>query len=144
MKSLQGARLAKFLANISNLRTVDHRILRWVYLYSVIKYLFLLARLVLIAYAVGLSVDWQRLILLFPLSQLAYGFAVTPGSIGVYELGWFALLRSVSEPGALAAFVVLLRFNMIASVVHPRAEIGSPSECTQTFPRNQPPCFCCR
>jgi hypothetical protein len=34
----------------------------------------------------------------------------------VFEAGWFALLRGLSEPGPVMAFLVLLRVNMILAV----------------------------
>ncbi len=63
-----------------------------VYLWSLLKFGFTAARMVCFALAIGVPIPAALLILGTPPGQLSYLFAFTPGGLGIFEAGWFAIL----------------------------------------------------
>ena len=70
-----------------------------------------------VALALGLNISWALLVLCFPIAQLL-ALPITPGSLGTFELGWYAILRIAEVSGEdAAAFVVGYRLYAALSVI---------------------------
>jgi uncharacterized membrane protein YbhN (UPF0104 family) len=109
--------LGQHLASWPALPRLAEPVWRRALLLSLAKLLLVTARVPLVAGAVGLALPAGVLWLAAPLGQLAYLVAITPAGIGLYEAGWFGILGALGgEVGAIAAFVVVLRACLIASV----------------------------
>ncbi len=82
-------------------------ITRRLYFTSILKMGFTMARFVAFAYALNILVTPEIIVLGTPLGQLGYLFSFTPGGLGVFEAGWFGILKlaKVSSQAALI-FVV--------------------------------------
>jgi uncharacterized membrane protein YbhN (UPF0104 family) len=71
---------------------LDRGMVLRVYLFGLVKFGFTAARLVLFAMALSLPISPTLILLGTPLGQLSYLFAFTPGGLGIFEAGWFAIL----------------------------------------------------
>jgi uncharacterized protein (TIRG00374 family) len=67
--------------------------LRPIFLLSAAKFISTAARMALFASALGLSISPALIFLGTPLGQLSYLVAFTPGGLGIFELGWFGILK---------------------------------------------------
>ncbi|MGM0497600.1 MAG: lysylphosphatidylglycerol synthase transmembrane domain-containing protein [Bacteroidota bacterium] len=85
----------------------EKNITRSLYFASILKIGFTMARFVAFAYALNIVVAPEIIVLGTPLGQLGYLFSFTPGGLGVFEAGWFGILKlaKVSSQAALI-FVV--------------------------------------
>lgn len=72
---------------------LDRGIVLWVYLFSLAKFVCTAGRLVFFALALSLPISPTLILLGTPVGQLSYLFAFTPGGLGIFEVGWFAILR---------------------------------------------------
>lgn len=71
---------------------LDRGMVLRVYLFGLAKFSFTAARLVFFAMALSLPISPTLILLGAPLGQLSYLFAFTPGGLGIFEAGWFAIL----------------------------------------------------
>jgi len=71
---------------------LDRSLVLRVYLLGLVKFGFTAARLVFFAMALSLPISPALILLGTPLGQLSYLFAFTPGGLGIFEAGWFAIL----------------------------------------------------
>lgn len=93
--------------------------IRWrLYIASIIKMGFTMARFVAFAYALNVIVAPEIIILGTPLGQLGYLFSFTPGGLGIFEAGWYGILQlaKVSAQSALI-FVVGQRLLTILLIL---------------------------
>jgi len=77
------------------------------YLLSLLKFGFIVSRLILFAKALDVDVSPWLILLGAPLGQLAYLVAFTPGGLGIYEAGWFAILVAGGVQQEQAALFVV-------------------------------------
>lgn len=85
---------------------------------SLVKYLLLILRVFLTVMALGIPWGIGESMIAVPLAQVAYMIAPTPGAVGVYETGWYALMKFLSVSSAdIAAFLILLRTLILFSVI---------------------------
>lgn len=86
--------------------------------WTVLLNLVLIGGFYLMARAVGVSANWLLFAAAYPFVQLSLIAAVTPGGLGIFDLGWLGLLvlGGVSEADALA-FVVAQRVYVAAFVL---------------------------
>ena len=89
----------------------------WAYVLTLAKYLLVISQMALLSSGFSLPIPPQLFFLGGPIGQLAFLFALTPGSIGIFEAGWFAVLRmgGVSRASA-GALVVAIRFLQIVAM----------------------------
>jgi uncharacterized membrane protein YbhN (UPF0104 family) len=89
----------------------DQKTILRAFLLSIIKFCFTVTRMVLFASALNLSISPALILLGTPVGQLSYLFAFTPGGLGIFDAGWYAILRvgGVSLKSA-TQFVVGQRF----------------------------------
>lgn len=109
--------LGAFVAKLKSAVTLEPRIWRMALFLSLLKWTVLVARAVLLAMAVKLTLSPFVLINASPIGQLANVIAITPGGFGIYELGWFGILvYAGGGVAAASAFVVLLRLSVFFSI----------------------------
>ncbi len=88
------------------------------YLFSLLKFGCTAGRMVYFALALGLSIPASLLILGTPLGQVSYLFSFTPGGLGIFEAGWFAILTlGEVAPAEIATFVVGQRVLTLAIIL---------------------------
>jgi uncharacterized protein (TIRG00374 family) len=88
------------------------------YLFSLLKFSCTAGRMVYFALALGLSIPASLLILGTPLGQVSYLFSFTPGGLGIFEAGWFAILTfGEVAPAEIATFVVGQRVLTLAIIL---------------------------
>jgi uncharacterized protein (TIRG00374 family) len=96
-RSLQMAhRLPWLQKRLSKLRSVaglDRDLILRVYLFSLAKFCCTACRLLLLTMTLSLPISPILILLSAPLGQLTYLFAFTPGGLGIFEAGWFAILK---------------------------------------------------
>lgn len=85
--------LRKCSSNLLNLSLLDRGVIIRAYLFSLIKFSCTAGRLVLFAVALSVPISPMLILLGTPVGQLAYLFAFTPGGLGIFEAGWFGILR---------------------------------------------------
>lgn len=78
--------------NMLNLTFLRREVVLMAYLFSLTKFAFTAGRLVLFALALSVPITPSIILLGTPLGQLTYLFAFTPGALGIFEAGWFAIL----------------------------------------------------
>ncbi len=94
------------------------RVLLQAFLFSLAKFGATTIRLIFIAQAVQPSVPSFVILMGMPVGQLSYFFAVTPGGIGVFEAGWFAVLTLAGCTGSVVTiFLVAQRVITFLCVV---------------------------
>ena len=114
--------------------TLDRNVVLCAYAISVMKFALTAARMVFFCAALGLDVSPWLVVLATPVGQLAYVLAFTPGGLGIFELGWFGILR-YAEVTALdaATFVVgqrvltLLMVGALAALSQLWTSLAPPS-----------------
>lgn len=85
--------LRKCSSNLLNLSLLDRGVVLQAYLLSLIKFGCTAGRLVLFAVALNVPIAPMLILLCTPVGQLTYLFAFTPGGLGIFETGWFGILR---------------------------------------------------
>ena len=111
-------RIDELLAKLLEIRIVKQQAWRKIITFSIIKYILLVMRVILIASAIQIDISGLNLSLFFPISQVAYLIAFTPGGIGVYDAGWFGLFGLIGiELVKVALFILMIRLNMLVSIL---------------------------
>ena len=88
------------------------------YGYSVVKFGFAVGRFICIALAVGLPIPPVLFLMGMPLGQFSYLVAFTPGGLGIFEAGWFAILSVGSVPTeAVSLFLVAQRVLILVAIL---------------------------
>ena len=109
-----GKRIPKSL----EVHRVERRALLFAYGFSVIKFIFTAIRLTLLGLALHPPIMPQTIILGTPLAQISYVFAFTPGGLGIFEAGWFAILKLGDAPEAsISIFLIGQRVLTAFSVI---------------------------
>lgn len=85
-------RLPQQVDSLASQSLLPNRLALWAFLLTVVNYILLSIRLVLIAEALHLDIPWYLLAMGVCVTQLALIFSVTPGSLGFLEGGWGAVL----------------------------------------------------
>lgn len=97
----------KRLPEILSITVLDRDTVLRAYLFSVVKFVCTAGRLVFFALALSLPISPTLVLLGTPLGQLSYLFAFTPGGLGIFEAGWFAILKFGGvATGSATMFVV--------------------------------------
>jgi uncharacterized protein (TIRG00374 family) len=68
------------------------------YLLSIVKFLCTVIRFIFFARAIEMPVSPFVFFLGTPMGQLSFLFAFTPGGLGIFEAGWYAILVQVGTP----------------------------------------------
>ncbi|MGQ9811099.1 MAG: lysylphosphatidylglycerol synthase domain-containing protein, partial [bacterium] len=90
----------------------------WMYLLSLVKLIFNALRFVVIAEAIGLSINSSDLMLFFPGAQLASVLSFTPGGLGITDWSWGGLLYAMGVSKAeIVPYLVSFRLVISASLV---------------------------
>jgi uncharacterized membrane protein YbhN (UPF0104 family) len=85
---------------------------------GLIKFAASAGRMTLFAWALDLSIDPALLWLATPIGQLGYVVAFTPGGLGIFDGGWFAILRAGGvSAGQATALVVGMRILTLLMLV---------------------------
>lgn len=79
---------------------LDRRTVLAAYGYSVLKFAFTVTRLAFLGIALSPPIAAEALVLGTPLAQFSYLLAFTPGGLGIYEAGWYAILQLGHAPEA--------------------------------------------
>jgi len=88
-----------------------------IYFIYIIKYVFMIAQFILFAAALNVSIPPGLIILGMPICQLSFLIAFTPGGLGIFEAGWFAVLILGGIAAAEASiFVVGQRILLMLSI----------------------------
>jgi uncharacterized membrane protein YbhN (UPF0104 family) len=96
---------------------LDRTIVLRVYALTLAKLACTMGRLYITALALELPIPLLLILLGVPIGQLSYVFAFTPGGLGIFEAGWFAVLTLGGVPaGSVTAFVVGQRVLMMVLV----------------------------
>ncbi|MCA9715543.1 MAG: flippase-like domain-containing protein [Myxococcales bacterium] len=102
-------------------------------LYSLARYLCVVAQFWMVALAVGVNLDFIAIATATPVGQLAAIIGVTPGALGIQEVGWAGGLGWVGvEPVAIGLFVISVRvlvtsfFCVLTALSYPLARRASP------------------
>jgi uncharacterized protein (TIRG00374 family) len=106
----------KKLIKYENLR-IGREVLIKAYIFSIMKYVLTIIRFIFFTKAFNLNIPILVLIFGTPLGQIAYMFSFTPGGIGIFEAGWYGVLKYSgvdSQTGAM--FVIGQRFLTIILV----------------------------
>jgi uncharacterized protein (TIRG00374 family) len=85
--------LQKRLSKLLSVPSLDRDVVLRVYLFSLAKFCCTAGRLIFLTMALSLPISPILILLGTPLGQLTYLFAFTPGGLGIFEAGWFAILR---------------------------------------------------
>lgn len=85
--------LRKRLPEMLGVAGLDRGMVLRVYSFSLVKFACTAGRLVFFASALSLPISPTLILLGMPLGQLSYLFAFTPGGLGIFEAGWFAILK---------------------------------------------------
>ncbi len=113
---------------------IQRNILVRVYALSVLKFGFTACRMILFAVALGIPVSSAIILVGTPLGQLSYLFAFTPGGLGIFEAGWYAVLRLANlENEHVIAFVVGQRILTIFIIM----VLAALSHLVYVFKRNR-------
>jgi len=79
--------------DLPSMGNLDRAVLLRIYLCSLFKFVCTSARLFLFSLALGLPISATLILLGTPIGQFDYMCAFTPGGLGLFEAGWFAILR---------------------------------------------------
>ena len=74
------------------IRQFNKNLVSQLYLIGLAKFVFTPTRFILFSAALNLSISPEVLILSTAVGQFSYLFAFTPGGLGIFETGWFAIL----------------------------------------------------
>lgn len=77
---------------IDELRQLNNKLFSQLYLMGIAKFIFTTSRFILISAALELQISPEIFILATAVGQFSYLFAFTPGGLGIFETGWFAIL----------------------------------------------------
>ena len=86
---------------------IPRNVLLYVYLLNITKLGCVIIRSYLFAVALGLPISPMIIFLGTPPAQLAFIFAFTPGGLGIFEAGWFMILKLSGIASESAATFVL-------------------------------------
>ncbi len=79
-------------------------------LYSLARYLCVVAQFWMVALAIGVRLDFTAIASATPIGQLAAVIGITPGALGIQEVGWAGGLRWVGvDDVAIGLFVISVR-----------------------------------
>ena len=79
-------------------------------LYSLARYLCVVAQFWMVALAIGVQLDFTAIASATPIGQLAAVIGITPGALGIQEVGWAGGLRWVGvDDIAIGLFVISVR-----------------------------------
>ena len=107
----------KLIGSVSRLGEINQSTWYRLLALSCFKYALLIGRVVLVGSAGTLGVDGWHLAAFNSLGQAGYAIGVTPGGLGVFEAGWYGILRTISDDTPqIIAFVILLRINTLLSL----------------------------
>lgn len=86
--------------------------------YTVIRFLVFLTRAFVMALAFHIQISPWVLLLGMPLAQLGLVLAITPGGLGITDLGWYAILAvaGIDRADALLFVVGSRAFNLFSAV----------------------------
>ncbi len=94
---------------------IDHRLASRVALHSLLRFAFVIVQFWGIARAVGLELSWVDMTVATPFAQLAGMVGLTPGGLGMLELGWAGGLGWIgADAVAISLFVLAQRVGVIA------------------------------
>ncbi len=89
---------------------IDSRVAVNAFLLSLTKFFFTVLRFVCFSMAMGGNISPELILLGTPLGQITYLVSFTPGGLGIFEAGWFAIFLAGGVEQAIAAqFVVVQR-----------------------------------
>ena len=77
---------------------LPQRALSRAYLFAISKFLFTVIRFVFLAMALDMQVSPLIFLLGAPMGQLSFLLAFTPGGLGIFEAGWYAVLAQAGVP----------------------------------------------
>lgn len=77
------------------------------YLYSLVKYLSLIARAFFVASAMNLEISFRAIFVSMPLAQASLIVAFTPGGLGIGEMGWYGALMLFGADAGNATSLLL-------------------------------------
>ncbi len=86
---------------------LDRDVVLHAYAISLAKFSLTAGRMVLFCAALGLDVDPWLVVMATPVGQMAYALAFTPGGLGIFEAGWFGILRHAGVDAESAAAIVV-------------------------------------
>jgi len=78
--------------SIDNYHVISKKILLTIFMLTLLRFLLLILRLYLLNESLGLGIPVALFIAGIPIAQLALALALTPGSLGFLEGGWYAVL----------------------------------------------------
>ena len=87
----------KLIGSVSRLGEINQSTWYRLLALSCFKYALLIGRVVLVGSAGTLGVDGWHLAAFNSLGQAGYAIGVTPGGLGVFEAGWYGILRTISD-----------------------------------------------
>lgn len=129
--------IGRRFVDLPSLASLSPAIWRWALVLSLVKFMLVALRVVLVAIGVGIPLGMTLMAVLAPLGQLAYAVAITPAGLGIYEAGWLGILNAFDiEAGKIAAFVIVLRGCLIISVL-----LVTPILLTSSPIRSRPTAF---
>lgn len=103
--------------------------------YSLLRYLTVIAQFWLVANAVGVGLSLPDITAATPLAQLASAIGITPGALGIQEAGWGGALALLGTPAAAIALFVLSQrvvisgnFLLLTLVTRPFATAANTSQ----------------
>ena len=100
--------------DLKNLEVFRKNILILPVIITIIRYGFLILRIYFLSAALGLKIPLFVLVAGIPIAQLSLALAITPGALGVLELGWegilsFCVVAEISQ-GDISTFLFGQRF----------------------------------
>lgn len=105
---------ARLASEIPSLELIDRGLSVRLFVLSLCKFACVVGSLVLFSLALRVPVPAELLLLGAPVAQVTYLFAFTPGGLGIFELGWFAILTFGGvAAGVASVFVVSQRLITI-------------------------------
>lgn len=75
---------------------ISSKILKKLYLISILKFSFLTIATFFVFKSLKLNIDISQVFLALPISQLSIVFSFTPGALGIMETGWFIILKTLA------------------------------------------------
>jgi len=91
---------------------------QYLFLITVIKFLFIVGRIICAALFVGAAIDWQLLVLATPLGQAVALISITPGGLGILEAGWYGILiSSGTQTTDIIGFLVGQRILLVVGLL---------------------------
>lgn len=112
------ARLRQWLGLCVGLGLVERHLVLQLYGLSLVRYLAMFARALLIAAAVGFAAPLPDVAFAFPIVQASQLIALTPGSLGIVEWTWAGVLVAMGHGfGEVVAFALALRVLAYGSIL---------------------------